>query len=87
MDLILDASLFSSGIRLSVPLILAALGGLYCEKSGVTNIGLDGIMIFGAFSGAVVAYETQDPWFGLLAAIVTGALISFMHAIASISLP
>ncbi|MBL0691639.1 MAG: ABC transporter permease [SAR324 cluster bacterium] len=84
MDLLLDASLFASGIRLSTPLILAALGGLYCEKSGVTNIGLDGIMIFGAFSGAVVAFETQDPWWGLLAAIVTGAFISFLHGIASI---
>ena len=84
MDLLFDASLFASGIRLSTPLIFAALGGLYCEKSGVTNIGLDGIMIFGAFSGAVVAFETQDPWWGLLAAIITGTLISLLHGIASI---
>lgn len=86
MDWLFDASLVSSGIRLSVPLILAALGGLYCEKSGVTNIGLDGIMIFGAFGGAVVAYETGDAWLGLLAAMIVGALISFLHAIASVRL-
>jgi general nucleoside transport system permease protein len=81
---ILDLELIASGLRLSTPLILAALGGMFCERAGVVNIALDGIMIFGAFSGAVIAYETGNPWFGLLAALITGGLIAHIHGIASI---
>jgi simple sugar transport system permease protein len=81
---ILDIELFASGVRLSTPLILAALGGLFSERSGVVNIALDGIMIFGAFSGAVIAYETGNPWFGLLGAMLIGGLIAHIHGIASI---
>ncbi|MBU3916319.1 ABC transporter permease [bacterium] len=81
---VLDLELFASGVRLSTPLILAALGGMFCERAGVVNIALDGIMIFGAFTGAVVAYETGNPWFGLLAAMLIGSLIAHIHGIASI---
>jgi len=81
---ILDLELIASGLRLSTPLILAALGGLFCERSGVVNIALDGIMIFGAFSGAVIAYETANPWVGLLGALLIGGLIAHLHGIASI---
>lgn len=81
---IFDIELFSSGIRLSTPLILAALGGLFSERSGVVNIALEGIMIFGAFSGAVVAFETQNPWLGVIAAMMVGGLIAHIHGIASI---
>ncbi len=81
---ILDIELFASGVRLSTPLILAALGGLFSERSGVVNIALDGIMIFGAFVGAVVAFETGNPWYGLLAAMFIGGLIAHVHGIASI---
>ena len=81
---IFDLELFASGARLSTPLILAALGGLFCEKGGVVNIALDGIMIFGAFAGAVIAYETGNPWYGLLGAMLIGGLIAHIHGIASI---
>ncbi|NQU65439.1 MAG: ABC transporter permease, partial [SAR324 cluster bacterium] len=81
---VLDLELIASGLRLSTPLILAALGGLFSERAGVVNIALDGIMIFGAFTGAVVAYETGNPWFGLLAALALGGLIAHIHGIASI---
>ncbi len=81
---VLDLELFASGVRLSTPLILAALGGMFCERAGVVNIALDGIMIFGAFTGAVVAYETGNPWFGLLAAMLIGSMIAHIHGIASI---
>ncbi len=83
---IFDAALVASALRLSAPLILAALGGLFTEKGGVTNIALDGIMIFGAFCGAVIAFETSDPWAGLIAAMFVGALIALIHGIASIRL-
>ena len=81
---IFDLELFASGVRLSTPLILAALGGLFCEKGGVVNIALDGIMIFGAFAGAVIAYETANPWYGLMGAMIIGGLIAHIHGIASI---
>jgi general nucleoside transport system permease protein len=81
---IFDLELFASGVRLSTPLILAALGGLFSEKGGVVNIALDGIMIFGAFAGAVIAYETANPWYGLIGAMIIGGLIAHIHGIASI---
>ena len=81
---ILDLELFASGVRLSTPLILAALGGMFSERGGVVNIALEGIMIFGAFTGAVVAFETQNPWYGLLAAMLIGGLVAHIHGIASI---
>lgn len=81
---ILDLELVASGLRLSTPLILAALGGLFSERAGVVNIALDGIMIFGAFGGAVIAYETGNPWYGLIGAMILGGLIAHIHGIASI---
>ncbi len=81
---IFDLELISSGVRLSTPLILAALGGMFSERSGVVNIALDGIMIFGAFAAASVAYELGNPWMGLLAAVIVGGLIAHVHGVASI---
>ncbi len=81
---IFDLELITSGIRLSTPLILAALGGMFSERAGVVNIALDGIMIFGAFTGAAIAYETGNPWIGLLASLFVGGLIAHVHGIASI---
>ena len=81
---ILDLQLIASGVRLSTPLILAALGGLFSERAGVVNIALDGIMIFGALAGAIVGYETGNPWLGLIAAMLVGGLVAHVHGIASI---
>ena len=77
-------SLIWSTIRLSTPLILAALGGLFSERSGVINIALEGMMLAGAFTGAAVTYATGSPWIGLLAATGAGVAIAFIHAVASI---
>lgn len=79
-----NMELFASGIRLSTPLILAALGGMFSERSGVVNIALDGIMIFGAFAGASIAYFSGNPWLGLISAMMVGALVANVHAVASI---
>ena len=84
MGEILNISLISSTIRLSTPLILAALGGLYAERAGVINIALEGLMLAGAFTAAAVTYGTGSPWIGLLAGIVAGVAIASIHAIASI---
>ncbi len=79
-----NAELLASGIRLSTPLILAALGGMFSERSGVVNIALDGIMIFGAFFGAWIAYQTANPWIGLIMAVMVGGMVAHIHAVASI---
>ncbi len=84
MGEILNISLISSTIRLSTPLILAALGGLYAERAGVINIALEGLMLAGAFTAAAVTYGTGSPWIGLLAGIVAGLAIASIHAVASI---
>src|SRR5690349_18435211 len=81
---IINLSLLASMIRLSTPLILAALGGMYSERSGVINIALEGIMLAGAFTAAAVTVFTQNPWIGMLAAMLAGLLVSGIHAVASI---
>ena len=78
-DIFKIALLFSM-IRLATPLLLAALGGLYSERSGVINIGLEGMMLAGAFTAAVVTHFAGNPWIGLLAAIAVGAVVAFVHA-------
>jgi simple sugar transport system permease protein len=84
LENIINLSLLASMIRLSTPLILAALGGLYSERGGVINIALEGIMLAGAFTAASVTVFTQNPWIGLLSAALAGLLVALVHAIASI---
>src|SRR5437868_12076960 len=84
MRQIFTLSLLFSTIRLATPLVLAALGGLYSERSGVINIALEGLMLAGAFTGAVVTYKTGNPWVGLLAAILAGVFVASIHAVACI---
>src|SRR5438132_251847 len=75
--------LFST-IRLSTPLVLAALGGLYSERSGVINIALEGLLLAGAFTAASVTFYAHSPWIGLGAAIFGGALVAYLIALACI---
>lgn len=78
--------LISNTIMYSTPLAFGALGGLMSEKSGVTNIGLEGMMIVGASTGVSVAYLTGNPWIGFLCAGIAGGLTGLLHAIACVSL-
>jgi general nucleoside transport system permease protein len=81
---IFTLSLLYSTIRLATPLLLAALGGLLSERSGVINIALEGLMLAGAFTSAVVTYYAGSPWVGLLAGIGAGVFVAAIHAIACI---
>jgi general nucleoside transport system permease protein len=71
-------------IRLATPLIFAALGGLFSERAGVINIALEGLMLAGAFTGAVATYELGNPFLGLLCGMAAGAVLAAIYAIAVI---
>src|SRR5437899_4113976 len=81
---IINLSLLASMIRLSTPLILAALGGMFSERSGVINIALEGMMLAGAFTAASVTWAAGNPWLGLAAGAAAGLIISSIHAVACI---
>ena len=77
-------ALVLSSIRLATPLVLAALGGLYSERSGVINIALEGLMLAGAFTAAAVTFYAGSPWVGLIAAVLAGVLVGALLAIVCI---
>ena len=77
-------SVFGSGIRLGVPLILACLAGLWSERSGVVDIALEGKILVGAFAGAAAATFTGSPWIGLAAGVGATIAASLVHGYASI---
>jgi simple sugar transport system permease protein len=79
-------SLLWATVRKSVPLIFASIGGFFSERAGVVNIGLEGMMLFGAFSGAIISVTTHNPWLGVIGAAVVGGMIGYLHAIATITL-
>ncbi|MBA9024795.1 MULTISPECIES: ABC transporter permease [Bacillaceae] len=80
-----------SMIGLAAPLIFTALGGVFSERSGVVNIGLEGLMVIGAFTGIVFNLTFADvfgaatPWVAVLVAMVAGTIFSLLHAVASIT--
>jgi len=82
-SLSLFAMLRESIVR-ATPLILGALSGLWCEKSGVVNIAIEGMMLSGAFTAVAATSATGSPWVGILAAVLTGLLMSALHAVLSI---
>ncbi|HMO80689.1 MAG TPA: ABC transporter permease [Pyrinomonadaceae bacterium] len=75
--------LFST-LRLATPLIFAALGGMFSERAGVINIALEGLMLAGAFTAAVVTYELQNPYIGFAAGVAAGAFVALFYAVAVI---
>jgi ABC-type uncharacterized transport system permease subunit len=75
---------FASGIRLAVPLILACLAGLWSERSGIVDVGLEGKMLTGAFAAAAAATFTGSAWIGLFVGVIVTILMSLIHGYASI---
>jgi simple sugar transport system permease protein len=77
--------LLKGSLRRSAPIAMGALAGVLCERSGVINIAIEGMMLFGAFSGAIVASATGSLWLGLLSGIVIGLLLGSVLAGLSIN--
>ncbi len=73
--------LFESALRLSTPLVFAALGGVLSERSGVVNIALEAMLLGGAFAAMAVASGTGHPWAGIGAAALCGLLLGLLHAL------
>lgn len=77
-------AIVASAFRLATPLIFAALGGLFSERSGVVNIALEGILTVGAFTAITVTLFTNMPWIGVLAAVIAGILLSLILGVIAI---
>jgi simple sugar transport system permease protein len=73
-----------STVQRSVPIVFGALSGVLCERAGVVNIAIEGMLLGGAFVSAVVASATGSPWLGILAAIITGGLLAALLAVLAI---
>jgi general nucleoside transport system permease protein len=84
-DIFLSAETLSSTIRMSVPLIFACLAGLWSERSGIVDIGLEGKMLAAAFTAAAAGFYFQSPWTAVLLAIGVSILFSMVHGYASIN--
>ncbi len=88
MDSIINSlgTLIYATLIYTPPLVFAAMGSCFSESSGVVNIGIEGTMTIGAFTGATVAYFTGNAWVGFLCAGLAGAVFGVLHAVATVSL-
>jgi simple sugar transport system permease protein len=77
--------IISASIRMATPLMLAALGGVFSERSGVVNIALEGMMLNGAFAAVVATHYSGNPWVGLLAAVLVGLVTALIHGLVTIT--
>ncbi|KAB8142468.1 ABC transporter permease [Chloroflexia bacterium SDU3-3] len=76
--------LLARTVRLATPIALGAIAGILCERSGIVNIAIEGLMLTGACVGFIIALLTGNPWLGVLAAILAGGAIVMLHALLSI---
>jgi ABC-type uncharacterized transport system permease subunit len=81
---VINVGLFAAALRMATPIAYASLGGIFSERVGVINIGLEGIMLTSAFTGVAVSYYTGNPWLGVLAALLVGGLLGFFHAVLTV---
>ncbi len=79
-EILLSASFWAAVIRIASPLILATMGELICERAGVLNLGIEGIMVVGAFTGWLAVYQGMPLWGGVAVAMGAGMLFGLLHA-------
>ncbi len=85
MDLMTILQVLDSTVRLATPLLLACLAGLFSERAGIIDIGLEGKMLASAFFAAAIAYMSGNVWLGALAGVAASLLLSVIHGLASIT--
>lgn len=78
---IFSIGMLMSTIRMAIPLIFGAVGGTICERSGVVNLGIEGMMLAGAFGAVAGTHATGNPWLGVLIALGVGGVFGFLHAL------
>ena len=78
---IFSIGMLMSTIRMAIPLIFGAVGGTICERSGVVNLGIEGMMLAGAFGAVAGTHATGNPWLGVLIALGVGGVFGFIHAL------
>lgn len=86
LDLLAGAPFWIATLRIATPLILGTLGVLLCERAGVLNLGIEGIMVAGAFSGWLAVYLGAPLWGGVAVAALTGAAFGLLHAFLTVGL-
>jgi len=86
LELLAGAPFWVAVLRIATPLILGTLGVLLCERAGVLNLGIEGIMVAGAFVGWLAVYHGAPLWVGVAAAAATGALFGALHALLTVTL-
>jgi len=81
---LITVGLFASAIRMATPIAFAALGGIFSERAGIINIGLEGMMLTCAFSAVATTHFLGNPWLGVLFALLIGALLGLLHGLITI---
>nr|WP_290666370.1 ABC transporter permease [Ardenticatena sp.] len=86
MELALLVNILAAGVRSGTPMLFATIGEIFAERSGVLNLGVEGMMLMGAMSAFGVAHATGNPWLGVLVAIGVGGLLALLHAFVVVTL-
>jgi len=86
IDILLSANFWAAAIRIATPLIFGVLGALICERSGVLNLGIEGIFVAGAMAGWLAVYLGAGLWLGVLVAALAGGMFGLLHAILTVVL-
>jgi ABC-type uncharacterized transport system permease subunit len=86
VDIVASAGLWAAVLRIATPLIFGTLGALLCERAGVLNLGIEGIMTFGAMIGWLSVYHGTDLWTGLLIAALAGGVFGLLHSVLTVTL-
>ncbi|TFG29468.1 ABC transporter permease [Candidatus Thorarchaeota archaeon] len=86
LSIVMIAWLIKATLQFATPLVLTALGGMYSERSGIVNIGLEGMMLIGAFSAVAATYFSDNPWMGILVSVIAGGMLAAIHAVITVKL-
>ena len=84
--MLINADFWAAVLRIASPLVLGTLGVLLCERAGVLNLGIEGIMVAGAFAGWLAVYLGADLWTGVVVAAATGAAFGVLHGVLTVPL-